>query len=83
MPLCLNVIEKKRENNIKIWNDMAKHFAILSPDELPSCLILPDNLLSTLSVGKVVHKWLVIYEQNLTVLGVGYELTPFVRRKRR
>ena len=37
-------------------NDVAKHFAILSPDDLPSCLILPDNLLSTLSVGTVVHE---------------------------
>ena len=83
MPLCLNVIEKKRENNIKIWNDTAKHFAIFSPDERPFGLILPDNLFSTLSVGKVVHKWLVIYEQNLTALGVGWELTPFVQWKRR
>ena len=37
-------------------NDVAKHFAIFSPDELPFGLILPDNLLSTVSVGKVVHK---------------------------
>ena len=37
-------------------NDVAKHFAIFSPDDLPFCYILPDNLLSTHSVGKVVHE---------------------------
>ena len=62
-------------------NEVAKHFAILSPDDLPSCLILPDNLLSTLSVGTVVHEWLLIYGQNLTILGFGWELTPFVQWK--